>query len=98
MDPGSGPGGGAELLPGPVDQLVPHSGGVLDVLAKPLKAARARQPRSEFAVYQCSPQNVTEVPKVALPSPITKPLGEAPPPPPVTAVAEAANVSTVNAI
>src|SRR5437764_13686109 len=72
MYSGSGPGGGPGLLPGPVDQLVPHAGGVLGVLAKPLKAAGVAPPLSEFSFHHCAPQNVTGVSIAASPSPITK--------------------------
>src|SRR5271169_2018953 len=97
MSSGSGPGGGPELLPGAVDQLVPHAGEVSGVLAKPLKAAGANPPLSAFAFHHCAPQNVTEDPMVALPSPITKLPAEPEPPPTVAAVAEAASVSAANA-
>jgi hypothetical protein len=84
MDSGSGPGGGPELLPGLVDQLVPQAGDVSGVLAKPLKDAGAKPPLSVFAIHHCAPQNVTGVPTAALPSPMTK----LPP-----AVADVTNVS-----
>jgi hypothetical protein len=53
--------GGAELLPGAVDQLPPQLGVVvLGVSAKPLKLAGADPPLNEFSFHHCASQKVTE--------------------------------------
>src|SRR5690242_13619598 len=67
---GSGPSGGSELLPGSVVQLPPQL--PLTSLAKPLKALGAAPPESVLSFAHCAPQNSTDSPTDALPSPTTK--------------------------
>jgi len=63
--------GGEELLPGVVDHVPPHAGGVLlRLFANPLKLAEASPPLREFTFDHRAPQNVTE--PVSLLSPTTK--------------------------
>src|SRR5437016_821558 len=75
MKAGKGPAGGGALLPGSVLQSMPQAG-VAGLRAKPLKLAGAGPPLRVFSFHHWGPQNVTAVPGVLLPSPITN----APPP------------------
>jgi hypothetical protein len=61
MNAGSGPAGGGALLPGSVLQPVPQLG-VDGSFAKPLNAAGADPPLSEFSFHHWAPQKVTDVP------------------------------------
>src|SRR5215831_2490546 len=64
-------GGGPELFPGEVVQVVPHAG-VAALSSKPLKAGGAFPPLSGLSLSHCAPQKVTLVPMaVPTPSPIT---------------------------
>src|SRR5215468_10473729 len=60
MNCGTVAGGGVEL-PGSVDQLTPQVGAG-GVSSKPLNAAGAVPPESEFAFHHCAPQKVTALP------------------------------------
>src|SRR5437016_3282050 len=77
MNSASGAGGGSELLPGFVVHGVPHSGAPSNEFAQPLNDAGAAPPLRVLSFHHCAPQNVTALPTVALPSPITKLPAEA---------------------
>src|SRR5579859_6046549 len=71
MYSGSGAGGGSELLPVPVVQASAHMGAGNE-LTQPLNDDGASPPLSVLSFHHCAPQNVTWLPRAALPSPIVK--------------------------
>src|SRR5690348_3964892 len=72
MKAGSGPTGGGGVLPGVVDQVVPHAGNAAGAFSNPLNAAGAAPELRSFCFHHCAPQKMTAVPVAAFRSPITK--------------------------
>src|SRR4051812_17648465 len=64
-------GGGPGLFPDSLVHPMPQAGGFEADSAKPLNAAGAAPPLTEFDFAHRAPQNVTVLPGAALPSPIT---------------------------
>src|SRR5579862_1568895 len=71
MNCGSGPAGGFELLPGRVVNGPLHGSPAAGYSAKPLNEAGALPLSTSSTFHHCAPQNVTDAPRTALPSPIT---------------------------